>query len=302
MASMLILSMMARGWMALGAAALLLAGGLVGFLVDSPAQAKVPVDQPTVDAAVDCPELSSFDDAFTSMSTAELEHELVHRGLIAPSFAQQQLAAIDGALAAYTAHKRACMRRVMLIQSVASQRSMKGPGGRLWYFGHDSDHLQKRLLEGELTTQWTQAQRRRAVAWIEDGVLPHLSARDEADRDHWRRMYYGIALARYASDAELARLGGVREAHNAFSLEHAVAAPRQVAPIVPSDPVVASPQTRHPPRARRSRRPLIRLPRVNRPRADTLPPQATPHKRPTDKPRPRDIEPPPLTLPNLDTF
>jgi hypothetical protein len=158
----------------------------------------------------DCPELAAFDPALAALPVAELERRLRASALVPPFAVESQLAGMRAATAAYRPEKRDCMYRVMLVQAVGSAPAIRGTIPALWGLDRPSAELRRLFLAAELRRPWSADERADVLAQIDENILPALRADSDADREHWRRMYYGLLLTCEASDEELARLGARR--------------------------------------------------------------------------------------------
>jgi hypothetical protein len=211
--------------------------------------------------ASSCAALSALDAKWVALSEAQLEKRIRRASPLPPSMADSQLEGIDRALAAYRPSERACMRKAMLIHSLVSLQGLTGPGGRLWYYGHPSATLKAHFLKSRLATALPADDRRDAVAFIEGEMIPALQSSGEADREHWRRMYYGMLLACHADDTLLQQLGGRRQDQGCIDVASLAKAtrsmraatgvldpwtpskpPKSAKPKAPKDPFGSAPQ------------------------------------------------------------
>jgi hypothetical protein len=163
-----------------------------------------------------CAALAPLATRYTSQSVEALRAQLLNSSPLPPSMAGGQLEGIEGALNAYKDDHKDCMRKAMLFHSLAAQESLVGKGGRLWFYGHSSATLRGRFEQAPLLPidgqrAWTASARKDVARFVETQIIPNLAADNEADREHWRRMYYGGLLACHATDAELSQLGGRRD-------------------------------------------------------------------------------------------
>lgn len=185
------------------------ANDMADLPADSPSDAEGQLaDGPSGEAS--CPALDDLDPAYVALSLDELKERVRDALPVPPSMADNHLEGVEGALTAYRAERRACMRRVMLIRTLASFEHLARPGGTYWYRGYDSRELQRHFLTGALEVDLSTDQRQDVVAFVEAQVIPALQSEGEPDREHWRRMYYGGLLACHADEALLEQLGGTR--------------------------------------------------------------------------------------------
>jgi hypothetical protein len=215
---------------AVGVAVIAGVGFVVGRTVPRdappPASAGTPGDGPrgtpgsasagpsSVDAAVpvspgDCPELAVYDPELASRSTAELE-ATARAGLpLPPSMIAEYFDRVRASTSIYRPEKRDCMYRVALIGLAGSGASLRAIP-QLFGLDRPSEQLAHMFVELPLRRELTRAQRDDLLAQIEEYFLTSLQARDEADRDFWRREYYGLLLVCELADAERERLGAKR--------------------------------------------------------------------------------------------
>jgi hypothetical protein len=101
---------------------------------------------------------------------------------------------------------RDCVYRTMLVGSIASSRTVLKTTPALWGQTRDVGRLRSLFLELPLKQPWTPEQRQALLDKIDGTVIPHLQAEDDADRDYWRRQYYGIELLCEVTDEALREL------------------------------------------------------------------------------------------------
>jgi serine/threonine protein kinase len=192
-----------RPWTRALLAALALLATATGFLLW--ARTRSRASRPAA-----CPEFDTLDPKFADLSVEELELRFRESWILPPSTADRQLAAIRAAADVYTPERRACMTRISLVSSIASQEQMRRTMPSLWGLGHTTEELRTLYLSVPLRTEHTTDQRLDVLAQVDENFIPSLAADSEADVEHWRRQYYGLLIVCEAGDAPLARLGTSR--------------------------------------------------------------------------------------------
>jgi hypothetical protein len=69
-----------------------------------------------------------------------------------------------------------------------------------WAVGRSSAELAQLFRTVALRQPWSSAEREQVLGFIDRNVIPHLQARSDEDREHWRWMYYALLLQCEASD------------------------------------------------------------------------------------------------------
>jgi hypothetical protein len=157
----------------------------------------------------DCPELAVYDPELASRSTAELE-ATARAGLpLPPSMVEEYFDRVRASTSIYRPEKRDCMYRVALLGLAGSGTSLRAEP-QLFGLDRSSDQLAHMFVELPLRRELSRAQRDDLLAQIEEYFLSSLQARDDADRDFWRREYYGLLLVCELADAEREQLGAKR--------------------------------------------------------------------------------------------
>jgi len=159
-----------------------------------------------------CPELDALDPKLATLSVEDLERRFRDSWLLTPSTADRQLESIRSAAGAYVPERRACLTRVSLVSSIVSQEHLRRTTPSLWGLDHTSEELRGLYLSVPLRPPYTKDERLDVLAQIETNFLPSLAADSGADRDFWRREYYGLAVVCDAADDALVTLHASRPA------------------------------------------------------------------------------------------
>ena len=153
----------------------------------------------------DCPELANFDPSFAQLSVEALEQRASQEFLVTPSQRPAYLQTLKGALSSYREEKRECMYKVALVNSVSTNQSVRKSTSSFWGLGRSEGELYQLFLNMPLRNNWSASQRRDVLAQVEGVVASHGDAKDAADQQYWRRMYYGLLLLCEATDAAVAQ-------------------------------------------------------------------------------------------------
>ncbi len=185
--------------------AMLLTGGLgagIGYL-KRPGASLVVVTPPPASA---CPGQDLYTKELRELPTAELERRVANLPIYRPSDARKQLETLKITAESYAPEQRECMYRSMLLGSVTSAQTVLRTTPALWGHTRELGRLRSLFLELPLKQNWSPAQRERILDTIESLFIANLDAKDEADKDFWRRQYYGIELLCEVTDEALAEL------------------------------------------------------------------------------------------------
>lgn len=189
-----------------GALLLLLGGGAVWAFTRHSEPTPVVVVTPPPPVAPACPGLDMYDASLTGSSIAELEERVGKSRIMMPSMAARQLETMRTSLENYPPDKRPCMWRLMLVGSLASERTTLRSEPSLWGQLHDEAELRALFLKTPLSKPWSQAQRLAVLKKIDTIFIPSLKKDDPRDEGYWRRMYYGLELLCEATDPALMAL------------------------------------------------------------------------------------------------
>jgi hypothetical protein len=191
-------------WVAAGVLLAALGAG-VGFLRARP-QGVVLAPPPVAPPAAACPGLDLYAPELRELPTAELERRVLNLPIYRPSDAKKQLAMLKVQTESYAPDKRECMFRSMLLGSVTGAQTVLRTQPGLWGHTRELGRLRSLFMELPLKRGWSTAQREAVLQRIESLFIANLDAKDEADRDFWRRQYYGIELLCEVTDEALAEL------------------------------------------------------------------------------------------------
>jgi tRNA A-37 threonylcarbamoyl transferase component Bud32 len=190
----------ARSWaLPLSAVGLVLLG--VGGLVAWRGSGAVT----TTAVASACPGIDFYDASLTSLSDAELERRARESKIMAPSMAARQLELLKASLANFAPEKRPCNWRLMLVGSLASERTVLRTEPSMWGQLHTDDELRELFLKTPLKQPWSEAERRAILGKIDSIFVANLKKDDPRDEGYWRRMYIGLELLCEATDEALQR-------------------------------------------------------------------------------------------------
>jgi hypothetical protein len=181
--------------------ALLVAGYYLGASV-APAPRR---DLPPPTARSDCPELAYLNPALIDLPIETLESQLVTGSGLPPTSGKEYLESLRGSLSTWAPEKRQCMYRVMLINAHASSAFVRRVPGN-WGLDKPSPEIARMFFELPTQRPLSREQREDLLAQVEEYVIPHLQAQGSADREHWRRQYYGLLLTCEVTDEVLSRL------------------------------------------------------------------------------------------------
>jgi hypothetical protein len=179
-------------------------GGGIGWLRARP-QVLV-INAPPPPPASACPGMDNFPAELRELPTAELERRVQNLTIYRPSDAKRQLVMLKTQAEAYAPEKRDCMYRSMLLGSVTSAQTILLTQPGLWGHTRDLGRLKSLFMELPLKHDWSPAQREAVLERIETMFIAHLEAREEGDKDFWRRQYLGIELLCEVTDDALAEL------------------------------------------------------------------------------------------------
>ncbi|MBL8957946.1 MAG: serine/threonine protein kinase [Myxococcaceae bacterium] len=192
-----------RPWLlfaALGLIALL--GSGAGYLF-SRRPDLVVVQQPPPSA---CPALTLYSAELRELGTTELERRVLGLRIYRPSDARKHLQQLKATVESYAPEQRDCMYRSMLLGSITSEQTVLKTTPALWGHTREVGRLKSLFLELPLKHAWSPEQRAQILRRIETLFIANLEAKDEADRDFWRRQYYGIELLCEVTDDALTEL------------------------------------------------------------------------------------------------
>jgi serine/threonine protein kinase len=153
-----------------------------------------------------CPGASLYEPELRELSTAELERQVASLPILPPSTARKQLERLKTTTETYAAGMRECAYRTLLLGSVAASRTVLKTTPAMWGQTRELRRLRSLFLELPLKQPWTPEQRGAVLERIDRDVIPHLQAEDDADREYWRRQYYGIELLCEVTDDALREL------------------------------------------------------------------------------------------------
>jgi len=159
-----------------------------------------------VAAASACPATALYAAELRELPTPELERRVLNLRIFRPSDAKKQLERLKVTAEGYAAEQRECMLRAMLLGSITSEQTVLKTTPALWGHTRELGRLKSLFLELPLKHAWSPEQRAAVLARIEQLFIANLAANDEADRDFWRRQYYGIELLCEVTDEALAEL------------------------------------------------------------------------------------------------
>jgi len=159
-----------------------------------------------------CPEMEGVDPAIAALGDAEMERRFRAGATVPPSAAEKQLAALRAQADGAPAERRACVRKAALAHALSAQeRTRRGTPG-LWGLDHPSEEIKARFLAEPLRGGWSREERLDVIAQIEERSIARIAGSDPADVEHWRRRWYGLALACEGTDEALAHVGVARPA------------------------------------------------------------------------------------------
>jgi len=98
----------------------------------------------------------------------------------------------------------------LLARAVVNQEVTKKTTPALWGLDHPSDELRRLFLTEDLVHPLAPQDRLDVLAQLDDTPIGKLAGDRPADREHWRRRYYGLLVACEATDEVLARVGALR--------------------------------------------------------------------------------------------
>jgi hypothetical protein len=159
-----------------------------------------------------CPELDGLDAALAALDAGELERRFRAGATVPPSAAEKQLAALRTQADAAPPERRSCVHRAALAHAVAAQTQTKRGTPGLWGLDHPSEEIKARFLAEPLRSAWSREERLDVIAQIEDQSIAPLAGKSPGDVEHWRRRWYGLALACEGTDEALAHAGAARPA------------------------------------------------------------------------------------------
>jgi hypothetical protein len=188
-------------WIALGLLLGLIGAG--GGLAKKRLEVNVLPVGPTAAA---CAGEAYFDPSLRELSTVELERQVAATPVMLPSVARQQLETYKAQAENASPELRDCVYRTTLLGSVSSTRALLKTNPSLWGHTRDVGRLRSLFLELPLKQKWSPEERGAVLQKIEGMFIANLKAEDDADRDFWRRQYYGIELLCEVSDEALADL------------------------------------------------------------------------------------------------
>ena len=177
-------------------------------MADHPDDVPDDVADTADDGFGDCPELADLDPSYVALGIPELRDRVRAALPVPPSMAEDHLEGLESALGAVGAERRDCMRKILLIRTVATFEHLNRRGGRTWYHAHPSRALRDHFLTGPLTVMLSSDERRDVVAFVDARIIPALDSDGEADREYWRRVYFGGLLACHGEATMLEQLGG----------------------------------------------------------------------------------------------
>jgi serine/threonine protein kinase len=157
-----------------------------------------------------CPGIDIYDASFRELPIEELEYRVATLPIHMPSHARANLKALQVQVESYAPSNRACMYRLLLISSLVGARTVLNSTPSLWGLTRDLPRLRSLFLEMPLRENWSAAQRQSVLDQVDQLYVANLKADDDADRDFWRREYYGIALLCELTDAGLKELHAER--------------------------------------------------------------------------------------------
>lgn len=189
-------------WVALALSVGLL-GGALGWMRRTQGGAVVMTPPPPSK----CPSLDLYEPELRDLSIAELERQVAGVPVYLPSQARKQLEVLKTQVQNYAVEQRDCMYRSMLLGSLTGARTVLQTTPGLWGHTRELGRLRSLFLEMPLKQGWSTEQRASVLSQIETLFIANLKAEDDADRDYWRRQYYGIELLCEVTDE------GLRELH-----------------------------------------------------------------------------------------
>jgi tRNA A-37 threonylcarbamoyl transferase component Bud32 len=172
-------------------------GAALGWLRRGPRL--VPVAQAA------CPGLDTYAVELRELSLEELERRVLALPIFRPSDARKQLETLKVTVESYAPERRECMYRMMLLGSVTGAQTVLRTTPGLWGHSRELPRLKSLFLEMPLKRGWSVEQRAAVLEKIEALFIAN-GAQDEAERDYWRRQYYGIELLCEVTDEGLAEL------------------------------------------------------------------------------------------------
>ena len=197
-------------WLALGlgGAAVALAGAALWVTLARPSASGNLAGGVTASAA--CPGIDQFDPSFTGLSVPQLEQRARDVRYMMPSLAAQQLERLQATVQSYAPAARECHYRMLLISSLASERTLMQTTPSFWGHNHTPAELTTMFMQQPLKQNWSAAARRDVLAQVESLYIANLSKDTPADGEFWRRQYFGVLLICEATDAALATLKAKR--------------------------------------------------------------------------------------------
>jgi hypothetical protein len=159
-----------------------------------------------------CPEMEGVEPALVNLADGELERRFRAGATVPPSAAERQLAALRAQADAAPPDRRACVHRAALARAVAAQERTRHGTPGLWGLDHPSEEIKARWLAEPLKDAWSREERLDVIAQIEEQSIARLAGASPGDVEHWRRRWYGLALACEGTDEALAHVGAARPA------------------------------------------------------------------------------------------
>ncbi len=160
----------------------------------------------TAPKASACPAADLFAPELRELSNAELERRVLNLRIYRPSDARKQLEQLKVTTEGYAVEQRECMLRSMMLGTITSEQTVLRTTPALWGHTRELGRLKSLFLELPLKHPWSPEQRAAVLEKIERLFIANLAATDEADRDFWRRQYYGIELLCEVTDEALVEL------------------------------------------------------------------------------------------------